>query len=188
MEKILIVSSTKQSQQALAELFNQSPRPTILMAASGAAARRLLLETDCDLVLINTPLQDEFGGELAVRAARGGCGTLLLVRAEQENEIGAQVEDYGVFVLPRPLSRAAFYQSVKLLQVVRRREERLLEENRRLREKIEELRIVERAKCVLIEHLSFSEEQAHRYIEKQARDRRMTRRSVAEGILNTYEV
>ena len=98
MEKILIVSSTKQSQQTLAELFNQSPRPTILMAASGAAARRLLLETDCDLVLINTPLQDEFGGELAVRAARGGCGTLLLVRAEQENEIGAQVEDYGVFV------------------------------------------------------------------------------------------
>ena len=64
----------------------------------------------------------------------------------------------------------------------------MLEENRRLREKIEELRIVERAKCVLIEHLSFSEEQAHRYIEKQAMDRRMTRRSVAEGILNTYEV
>ena len=63
----------------------------------------------------------------------------------------------------------------------------LVEENRRLREKIEELRIVERAKCVLIEHLQFTEEQAHRYIEKQAMDRRSTRRTIAESILNTYE-
>ena len=47
---------------------------------------------------------------------------------------------------------------------------------------------MERAKYVLIEHLGFSEEQAHRYIEKQAMDRRMTRRGIAEGILNTYEM
>ena len=113
---------------------------------------------------------------------------LLVVKAELEEEIAAQVEDYGVFVLTRPLARATFYQSIKLLHAAQKRIDRLLEENRRLREKIEELRIVERAKYVLIEHLGFSEEQAHRYIEKQAMDRRMTRRGIAEGILNTYEM
>lgn len=187
MEKVLIVSATEKSQQMLAGFFTQPPKPSILLASSGAAARQLLVETDCDLVLINTPLADEFGGELAIRAARCGCGVLVLVRAEMEAEISAQVEDYGVFVLPRPLSRATFWQSVKLLRAVRKREERLLEENRRLREKIDEIRIVERAKYVLIDHLAFSEEQAHRYIEKQAMDRRVTRRVIAEGILNTYE-
>ena len=187
MNKVMIVSTTEKSQQMLAGLFTQSPRPSIIMASSGAAARQMLGETECDLVLINTPLQDEFGNELAIRAARCGCGVMLLVRAELEEEVSTQVEEYGVFVLPRPLSRSAFYQSMRLLRIMKKREERLLEENRRLREKIDEIRIVERAKYVLIDHLAFSEEQAHRYIEKQAMDRRVTRRSIAEGILNTYE-
>ena len=188
MERVLIVSSSERSQQAFAELFSQPTQPLISMVSSGGAARRLMLENEYDLLLINTPLPDEFGQELAIRAARGGAGVLLVVRAEQEAEVAVQVEDYGVFVLPRPLTRAAFYQSVKLLRAVRKRIDRLLEENRRLREKIEELRIVERAKYVLMEHLGFNEEQAHHYIEKQAMDRRMTRRRIAEGILNTYEM
>ena len=188
MKRVLIVSSSERSQQAFAELLSQSAPPSVTMVSSGGAARRLLLESEYDLLLINTPLPDEFGQELAIRAARGGTGVLLVVRAEQEEETAAQVEDYGVFVLTRPLTRASFYQSVKLLQATQKRVDRLLEENRRLREKIEELRIVERAKYILIEHLGFNEEQAHRYIEKQAMDRRMTRRSVAEGILNTYEM
>lgn len=187
MEKVLIVSGTEKSQQLLTELFAAAPRPALTLAASGAAARRLLLETDFDLVLVNTPLPDEYGHEFAVLAARGRAGVILITRAENEDELAARVEDYGVFVLPRPLSRAAFFQSLKLMRAVRRRVEGLLDENRRLRDKIEELRIVERAKCVLIEHLSFTEEQAHRYIEKQAMDRRSTRRAIAEGILNTYE-
>ena len=188
MERVLIVSASERSQQAFAELFSQSSPPSLTMVSSGSAARRLLMENEYDLLLINTPLRDEFGQELAIRAARSGAGVLLVVKAELEEEIAAQVEDYGVFVLTRPLARATFYQSIKLLHAAQKRIDRLLEENRRLREKIEELRIVERAKYVLIEHLGFSEEQAHRYIEKQAMDRRMTRRGIAEGILNTYEM
>lgn len=188
MERVLIASASGKSQQALAELFSQFPLPSITTAANGGAVRRLLMENEFDLILINTPLPDEFGQELAIRAARSGAGVMLLVKAEQEDEVAAQVEDFGVFVLPRPLARAAFYQSVKLLRAVKKRVGRLIEENRRLREKIEELRIVERAKYVLMEHLALTEEQAHHYIEKQAMDRRMTRRSIAEGILNTYEM
>ena len=187
MDRVLIVSGTEKSQDALAELFVASPRPTIAMASSGSAARRVLLEAEYDLVLVNTPLRDELGTDVAIAAAKGRAGVILLVKAEQEDELAVRVEDYGVFVLPRPLNRAAFYQSLKLITATRKRIERLMDENRHLREKIEELRIVERAKCVLIEHLQFTEEQAHRYIEKQAMDRRSTKRTVAESILNTYE-
>ncbi|MBC5580134.1 ANTAR domain-containing protein [Anaerofilum sp. BX8] len=187
MERILIVSDGEQSRRQLAGLFTQAPLPTVAMAAGGGDARRMLLGAEYDLVLVNAPLRDEFGHELAVQAARGGAGVLMLVRAGLEEEAAERVEDYGVLVLPRPLNRTAFHQSVRLLQAARRRVEHLLEENRRLREKMEELRIVERAKYVLIEHLGLTEEQAHRCIEKQAMDRRATRRSVAEGILNTYE-
>ena len=112
MERVLIVSASERSQQAFAELFSQSSPPSLTMASSGSAARRLLMENEYDLLLINTPLRDEFGQELAIRAARSGAGVLLVVKAELEEEIAAQVEDYGVFVLTRPLARATFYQSI----------------------------------------------------------------------------
>ena len=54
-------------------------------------------------------------------------------------------------------------------------------------EKMEEIRIINRAKWLLIEQLKMTENQAHRYIEKQAMDRCVTRRAIAENILSTYK-
>ena len=56
-----------------------------------------------------------------------------------------------------------------------------------IEEKMEEIRIVNRAKWLLIEELKMSEKEAHRYIEKQAMDRCVTRRVIAEKILSTYK-
>ena len=53
-------------------------------------------------------------------------------------------------------------------------------------EKMEEIRIVNRAKWLLINELKMDEPGAHRYIEKQAMDRCVTRREVAEEIIRTY--
>jgi len=60
-------------------------------------------------------------------------------------------------------------------------------ENRELKQKIEDIRIIDRAKCVLISRLNLSEEAAHRAIEKQAMDMRASKRVIAEDILKTYE-
>lgn len=51
----------------------------------------------------------------------------------------------------------------------------------------EDIKIINRAKQVLITRLSMSEPEAHRYIEKRAMDMRLTKRAVAESILKTYE-
>ena len=53
--------------------------------------------------------------------------------------------------------------------------------------KLEELRVVSRAKCLLVEYLHIGEREAHRYIEKQAMDLRVTKKVIAEDILKTYD-
>ena len=53
-------------------------------------------------------------------------------------------------------------------------------------EKMKEIRLVNRAKWVLIDELKMSEADAHRYIEKQAMDRCVSRRKIAEEIISTY--
>ena len=51
---------------------------------------------------------------------------------------------------------------------------------------MEEIRMVNRAKWLLISELQMDEPQAHRYIEKQAMDRCISRRKIAEEIIKTY--
>ena len=49
-----------------------------------------------------------------------------------------------------------------------------------------EIRLVNKAKWLLISELKMSEPDAHRYVEKQAMDRCVTRRRIAEEIIKTY--
>ena len=51
---------------------------------------------------------------------------------------------------------------------------------------MEEIRLVNRAKWLLISALNMHESDAHRYIEKQAMDRCVSKRQVAEEIIKTY--
>lgn len=49
-----------------------------------------------------------------------------------------------------------------------------------------EIRIVNRAKWLLISELKMDEQGAHHYIEKQAMDRCISKRIVSEEIIKTY--
>ena len=56
-----------------------------------------------------------------------------------------------------------------------------------LKRKLDDTRIVTRAKLLLMSRLKMSEAEAHRYIEKTAMDTGSKRREVADSIIRTYE-
>ena len=56
----------------------------------------------------------------------------------------------------------------------------------KLKEKMEEIRIVNRAKMLLMSNLKMSEQEAHRYIEKEAMDRCTKRITLDHEIIRTY--
>ena len=155
-------------------------------ASSGGEARRLLIAGDWDLLLIAAPLPDEFGHDLATDAAEQGLPVLLSVKAELWEEVSARVGPAGVVALGRPFSRAVFAQAVGMLRAAQAQVGKLREENKKLRQKLEELRAVSRAKCLLVEYLRLDEESAHKYIERAAMEERKTRRAVAEEIIAEY--
>ena len=188
MDNVLVVSSSQKASAFFTDLLQTYHPSQILTVENGGQARRILLDSMFDVVIINTPLSDEFGRELSQNIAETtAAGVLLVVGAEYADEVSEKVEDFGVFVLPKPMNRQLFFQSIKLLEASRRRMLGLKRENDKLHNKIEEIKLVDRAKCVLIECQGLTESQAHRQIEKQAMDDRMTRREVAEYILNQYD-
>lgn len=185
---VLIVSSGPKTAALLTELLPPASFSPICTVPSAGEARRMLVDRRFDIAVINTPLTDDFGVQLAVEISeKQNCGVLLLVKAEIQDAVSLKVEDYGILTLPKPASRQMVFQSIKLLSAARQKIRALEEQTYTLQSKMEEIRLVNRAKLLLIEHLKMSEPEAHRYIEKRAMDACVKRRSIAEDIIKTYE-
>lgn len=188
-ENVLLVGGTEKSRALLQALIPPGSCAMSRMCQSGGEARWVMQETDWSLILINTPLSDESGLELAMEAAEQTmAAVLLLVKAELADTVVDRVETSGVMVIAKPVSRQVFEQAQRFALAARNRLTALHAENERLEKKMAELRLIDRAKCVLIQYLGMTEQQAHRHIEKQAMDTRQTKAIVARNILATYEM
>jgi response regulator NasT len=188
MESALIISGTGKDAAFLTEMLNVASINQISCKQSCAEARRLLLDRDFDLVVVNTPLQDESGESLSRHiTTKGSSQVILIVKNEYFDEVSAVCEADGILTISKPVDRTLFWSSLMLAKAAQNRIKRIQAENAQLRQKIEDIRIVDRAKLVLVSYMSMNEKEAHRFIEKQAMDLRTSRRSIAEGILKTYE-
>jgi response regulator NasT len=160
----------------------------IIVSQSCSEARRLLLEWDFDLVIINSPLKDETGESFSRHiAGKGVSQVILVVKSEYFDAITTVCERDGILTVSKPMNRAVFWSVLMLAKSAQKKMKQTQAENVQLREKIANIRIIDRAKSILISCMNMNEQEAHRYIEKQAMDKRSTRREIAEGIIKTYE-
>ena len=188
LESALIISNTEKSAAFLREvLISASINQTAALQSCGEA-RRLLKERDFDMVVVNSPLRDESGESLSRDiASKSLSQVILIVKNEFFDEVSAVCGGDGVLIISKPVNRAVFLSALVLAKAAHKQIKRIQAENELLKQKIEDIRIVDRAKLILISYMNMNEKEAHRYIEKQAMDLRATRRSIAEGILRTYE-
>ena len=186
--RVLVADSGDKIYEYISQSLPRGDYDPIVKAGDAGEVRRMMLDTPADIVIINTPLRDEFGTELAIDLAEGTAGVLLLVKNELYDQVCYKAEDNGVLTLSKPTSRQCFYSAVKLLTAMTARLSRLEKVNHTLQEKMADIRVVNRAKWLLIEHHHMKEQDAHYFIEKQAMDTRLSRREVAENIIRSYDM
>ena len=186
--RVLVADSGDKIYEYISQSLPRCDYDPIVKAGDAGEVRRMMLDTPADIVIINTPLRDEFGTELAIDLAEGTAGVLLLVKNELYDQVCYKAEDNGVLTLSKPTSRQGFYSAVKLLTAMTARLSRLEKVNHTLQEKMADIRVVNRAKWLLIEHHHMKEQDAHYFIEKQAMDTRLSRREVAENIIRSYDM
>ena len=186
-ENILLAAGTEKGRALLQSLMPPGPSGHVRVAAGGMEARRVFAEAEWDVVIINTPLGDESGLELAIELAhQSAAGVLLLVRADAAEAVAMRLRDDGVLVISKPVAKPLFDQALGFALAMRGRLMSVHAEQARLEKKMEELRVISRAKCLLIERMGFSEDQAHRHLEKLAMDTRQTRLAVAREVLSQW--
>lgn len=185
----LIVATNKQISSALASAVKRAGAENIALAFDAVSAKRMYGERGFDLAVIYADNFCGRGFELArAFAGRGNGGVILIEDAKDSDDIARRLEDEGIIVLSKPVSHVELFRAVKIVRATNNRIARLIEEKRDLLKKIDDMRLVNRAKLILMQNMGFTEEQAHRHIEKRAMDMRRTRAEVALDILKTYEV
>ena len=184
---VLIVSAAEGFNDALSTLLPTSKYSPTNFVSNISAAKRALAERPFDFVIINSPLPDDIGTRFAIDTGSSKeTVVLLMVRAELQAEIYDKVAEHGVFVLPKPTSKPTMAIALSWLSSAREKLRKTEKKTLSIEEKMEEIRIVNRAKWLLISELKMDEQGAHRYIEKQAMDRCVSKKVVAEEIIKTY--
>ena len=185
---VLVVSAAEKLNIALSDILPKSHYQPIKIVSSVSEGKRVWSERNYDFVIINSPLLDDAGIRFAIDLGNSkGTIVLLCVRAELLDDIREKVSDYGVFTLSKPLSRPILTLALDWMASARERLRKLEKKTLSVEEKMEEIRLVNRAKWLLISELKMDEPQAHRYIEKQAMDRCIAKKEVAEEIIKTYK-
>jgi len=188
MSSVLLVCKQNDVIKGLAEIVRPMNFQLIDSATSAGEGRRRLLEVDYDLVIVNTPLGDEFGVDFAIDTLeKFSVGMILIVKSELVDHVEEKLIDTTAFVVSKPLNRQLLVQNVRFVLQSREKIQRLENKNSELREKIDDMAAVYRGKLCLMGYLDMSEADAHRYIQKKAMDTRQSPRKVAEQIIKTYD-
>lgn len=180
---ILIVSSNEQFNMAVKKVLPSGRCRTVEIRKSASAGKRELLSRRYDIVIVNAPLTDELGTDFVIDIQnKYKVGIVLAVPGEICNDVTERMIDQGIITIPKPLKDQALGRSLRLLFAFKDQMKRSEKKILTLEEKMEELRTVSRAKILLVQK-GMTEDEAHAYILKQSMDRGLTKRAVAEEIL-----
>ncbi len=182
---VLIVSDNGKFNTALSAFLPESRYQPIKFVSNISAAKRAWNERTYDFVLINSP--DDTGIRFAIDIGYANSSAVLIfINASLYVEIREKTSEHGIFTIPTPLSRELFSIALDWMESTRERLRKLEKKTLSVEEKMQELRLINRAKWLLISELKMDEEQAHHFIEKRAMDRCLSKKEIAEEIIKTY--
>ncbi|HAK58054.1 MAG TPA: antitermination regulator [Lachnospiraceae bacterium] len=185
---ILIVSSNEKFSASVLRTLSEGRYGCIEVRKSASQVKRELVDRSYDIAIVNTPLSDETGVDLGIDiSTRFSTGVIIVTPGDISEDVAEKVTDYGIFVLSKPVTAKALKRSVRLMCALIDKLKGVKEKVISLEEKMEEIRIVNRAKWILIDSDGMSEEDAHRYIGKQAMDRCVSKGDIAREIIASHD-
>ena len=188
MENILIVSSSNKSKELLIQIVNESGDYNIEAVQDSSQCMEMIKKINFDLVIINSPLRDDYDDKLPKFINKNTKTSIILIVKNNSSQVGiSSLESSGIYIMEKPLNKLLLINVINSYIIHRRRFNSIIIENEELKDKINNIKLIDRAKLTLIQYLKMSEDESHKYIEKQAMDLRITKVEVAKNILKTYE-
>lgn len=187
MEHVLIISGSQGAGASLARLVQDRFRCKPGVVESAYQARMALEKSpSCELAVINAPLIDESGVDLAKYVTqKTSASCILLIKQETAEQLGDLTDRHQVILMGKPLNKDYLYQVLQTIDITLRRALCIYEENQRLGEKIKDIQTIDRAKFMMMQYQGMTESEAHAYLEKYAMNKRKRKTIAALEIIDT---
>jgi response regulator NasT len=184
--KILLIDTDAHRVQALAEKLGEGGFAEILRAPPGPNFAETVEETKPDLIIIDMALPDRDALE-DIRAVASAQPIVMFAGGDDptfaEEAIAAGVCSYNLSGVALHDLRPIMASAIALFHRYRRVEDELAV----ARAKLEERRLVERAKAILMQRRRMTEPEAYRWLQKKAMDENRKLAQVVSEFVERHE-
>ena len=180
---VLVVTKDTKLSQSISSMLIPPLFETEVMSDFNEARRRVT-ERVYNIILVD--YSEGEGADFATDASESLSTILLLVPPALFEEVSYRVEGYGIISITNPFDQFYIYNMIKAAIAVQYKVQVLSSQTTKLKVKMEEIKQVNRAKMLLMQNMNMTEQEAHRFIEKDAMDRSMKRIAIAEEIIKRY--
>jgi len=187
--RILIADDEADLRDSMRETLSVLGHEIVGVAATGRELVDQARSTKPDLVITDIKMPVIDGIDAAIEICQDGPIPIILVSAYHDRELVSRAgESHVLAYLVKPIGQQDLETAISI--VMRRFEQfqDLRREAADLRQAMEDRKIIERAKGILMQRAELSEDEAYRRLNKTARDGNRKLREVAQSILTAEEL
>ncbi|MBQ5968169.1 MAG: ANTAR domain-containing protein [Clostridiales bacterium] len=188
IDKVLILRKEAGASRVLENFIMKSlkhPHEIVweVLAENGIRAAK---KGDYGLLIVEADISDPSAVKACHVAAGHPTASILFLADETTFSTDAEKKgkekllDMGAAILVKPLKQSAFATAIQSADMAHIR-------LGALKKKLDDEKVITRAKLLLMQTLGFTEDEAHKFIEKEAMNSGRNRSEVAYEIIRTYE-
>ncbi|MFO7960498.1 MAG: response regulator [Nitriliruptoraceae bacterium] len=186
--RVLIAEDEALIRLDLKEMLQEEGFDVVAEVADGASAVRLTRELRPDLVILDVKMPVMDGIQAAEEIAKERLSAILILTAFSQRDLVEKARRAGAMAyLVKPFQKHDLLPAVEIAAGRFRDLSGLEREVDDLHGRLEARKLVERAKGLLQSREGMSEADAFRFVQRQAMERRLTMRQVAEQVIERLE-
>jgi AmiR/NasT family two-component response regulator len=182
--RILIADDESLIRMGLRRILEDAGHQVVAAVPDGRTAVRMARDLDPELAILDIKMPGYDGLEAAQRIVSEHPIPVILLTAYGQRDLVEQATRSPVMAyLVKPVKEAELLATIEIAAMRFSELLKMAEATADLRETLEDRKLIERAKGLLMARESLSEDEAHRHIQAQARRERRTMRDIADEIL-----
>ncbi|MEW6662723.1 MAG: ANTAR domain-containing response regulator [Bacillota bacterium] len=183
--RIVVGDQEEGARKSIKDMLKRAGHSVIAEAGDGRTLSQQAFNRSPDLVIADAllPLRDGF--EVARVLDEQRVAPVILVMNEDYYWVSLdKIKETGIYgCLVRPLSEVSLLSQVEIAWACFQRIRRLEEDNRKIKETLENRKIIDRAKGLLMEQRGLSEQEAFRLLRKASMDRCLSLEKIAKAVI-----
>jgi len=185
--RIVIADADAVFRKKLKEILLLAGYLVVGEVSEGRSALKVVFQTNPDLVIMDTMLPGAAGLDVIRIIEEHRVAPVILLADSRGQDTLEEAKDFWIFAfLIKPVNEAQLLPAIEIAIANFRKFIKLEEENKQLKQALEERKLVEKAKGLVMEARALGEKEAYKYLQRLSMDNCVPMVIVARKVINRY--